>query len=259
MANLVDTRTKIQEPSRYALALRGKCFMEMERADAVDEIIDIVGRSINECGQRKEMEAKDLNLLSNNILSEIGIYFKTCTVEDLRLLMHNGVRKEYGEFFGLNVATVNQWMKAYIRSEQRVKALRESEKKNIEPVMTQHEAEEAFKATAQKQFKHFKETGVLEVDGPNHLYMELENRAILQVSAADKWANYAEACYNISEQKKAARVKVNATLAERNACTSYINRSKLDQLTDREKMDIVQEAKFISIRKFYEGIEKLEL
>lgn len=51
-----------------------------------------------------------------------NIQFSLMTDMELELAFKRGADKEYGEFFGINPATVNQWIKGYLNAEERKNA-----------------------------------------------------------------------------------------------------------------------------------------
>lgn len=65
------------------------------------------------------MEANDIKLQTRKLKEEIAVYFPGITIPELRTAFKNGLRKIYGDFFGLNISTYHQWIKSYLNEEKR--------------------------------------------------------------------------------------------------------------------------------------------
>lgn len=237
----------------YELALMAEPISEMTLGGAMVEIGAVVSRCLQECG--RTMEGPDYELLCQGIWEEAKLRYRSCTIAELQLLMSNGVRLEYGEYFGLNLATVSVWMKAYTRSAERIKA-KQMSTKELEPELTPEQAHEEWKKIVQRDFKKYKETGVLNI-AANFLYLHLEKSGQIKLTGEEKKPFYYQAAEQLCERMRNLRVRGHRL--ERNAATSYLNRSACGQLTDKEKADIRQAARLICIKRYYDGIAELVL
>lgn len=89
-------------------------------------------------------EAGDLKFQAAELEAEIRNSYSWLSLEEVRIALDNGVKKKYGEYYGLNVITYLDWIKAYNESEARRKAKEEAERAKLPPphVPTPEEIEE---------------------------------------------------------------------------------------------------------------------
>lgn len=77
-------------------------------------------------GQDKNLDDKgtDLNIQTSLFANDLKNKFSNLTLEEVSELMNRGVRKEFGEYYGLNVVTFNDWAKAFITLPERHNSLK---------------------------------------------------------------------------------------------------------------------------------------
>ena len=75
-------------------------------------LIEIIGRAIWETGISTLTES-EMNILLPIIVQEINDEHKDLTIEDIRIAFKYGVRKKYGEYYGINIATISVWLQSY--------------------------------------------------------------------------------------------------------------------------------------------------
>ena len=78
-------------------------------------------------------EAGDLKFQAAELEAEIRNSYSWLSLEEVRIALDNGVKKKYGEYFGLNVITYLDWIRAYNESEARRKAKQEAEAAKLPP------------------------------------------------------------------------------------------------------------------------------
>lgn len=74
------------------------------------------------------MAGEDALKAAISYLEDLKRYFPGLALEEVTEVIRDGVRKEYGEFFGINAGTLYDWTCSYMRSPKReayVKAVRE--------------------------------------------------------------------------------------------------------------------------------------
>ena len=59
------------------------------------------------------LETEDINYLKQNICRDIIHDFNTLSLEDVNVCFRMGVRGKLGEYYGINVATLYQWLEKY--------------------------------------------------------------------------------------------------------------------------------------------------
>jgi hypothetical protein len=259
----LPTITKTENP--YILALTSSRIMEMKKADAVKEMIDIVSKTYFEAGQQMpgsdvQAQSKNLQILSAALHEEVKLSFKFIRMEELRLAFRNGVRKQYGEWYGINIATFHGWIKGYLAEEKRREALNNLKAQSElppAPIMTQTEAEIAWKQTIKSRFDSFKKSGVLSIEFPSYVFDWFEQKGIIKLSKSEKEEIYEQAKAKVAELKRLIRVAPKNTYELKRA-GDFLARMEQDSLTGDDKREIKTEAKLMAIRKYFEGIEELK-
>jgi hypothetical protein len=66
----------------------------------------------------------DVNVIIRETVKDLRKKYSAITVEELDYALNAGVRGEYGDYFGINVVSINRWLRAYYNSEERREAQR---------------------------------------------------------------------------------------------------------------------------------------
>lgn len=168
----------------YALALSSAKILEQKKADACQQIVDILSKLHFEAGQGTE--EKKLMLTAIALHDEIKTYFPFLRMEELRLALSNGIRGEYGEFRGgINIVSFNAWIRGYQHSEARKEAIAAKSKpaEEIKPTNEQlAEIEREYLLSLKGFFRRFKENGRLDHAMPQKLFDDFEQRGFLKLS-----------------------------------------------------------------------------
>lgn len=69
-------------------------------------------------------DKSDVVLIIREISRDLRNRFKNLTLAEVKTAMDNGVRGCYGDYYGINVVTINKWLKAYTESDERVEAVK---------------------------------------------------------------------------------------------------------------------------------------
>jgi hypothetical protein len=122
----------IKQQNHYLTALNSKLIVDMQQNELKDRVIKTLAKTYIDCG--KVIESKELISLSNGVINEIKRYFINLKIDELDLCFQNGVRKVYGEYFGLNIVTFHQWIKSFMAEEKRLEAIKIRSTPRIEPI-----------------------------------------------------------------------------------------------------------------------------
>jgi hypothetical protein len=190
--------------------------------------------------------------------------FSYLTIEDVRIAVKKGVRLDYGKFYGLNITTLNFWLKEYVNST----------KKDAMKLLPQIKPKEEFKGLNDEQqkiiYKRWLESwidlfekyhegeNIVISDAGNVFYKYCIKNKItppLTVSEMLTLENKAKRLI-IANGKENARSS--HQIKEFNAIVEAINKNKLN---DEIELKIVNEAKRLAIFTFFDKLiaEKLEL
>lgn len=106
--------------NEYALAVAGKKAIELK--DATEALKVIIGRIYIHAGQY--LSDEDLPIVANLLNTDILRDFRYLTIQEVQLAMENGVREQYGAYYGLNLVTFNRWLTKYMESSKRIEAIK---------------------------------------------------------------------------------------------------------------------------------------
>jgi hypothetical protein len=144
--------------NHYLTALNSKLIVDMQQNELKDRVIKVLAKTYIDCG--KVIESKELISLSNGVINEIKRYFINLKIDELDLCFQNGVRKVYGEYFGLNIVTFHQWIKSFMAEEKRLDAIKIRSTPRIEPIK---EYTEEQKLNIQDEFMTFHKSRYLKL------------------------------------------------------------------------------------------------
>ena len=82
-------------------------------------------------GQKPDTD--ELVFQASELERELKDNYSYLTLEEVRFALENGVKKRYGDYFGLNVVSYIEWLDAYKKSDIRRKAVEELRIKSLPP------------------------------------------------------------------------------------------------------------------------------
>jgi hypothetical protein len=69
-------------------------------------------------------EKRDIVVICIEIASDLKKRYKNMTLSEVDYALNCGVRGDYGEYYGINVVSINKWLKTYYNSDERREAQR---------------------------------------------------------------------------------------------------------------------------------------
>ena len=117
---------------------------DIEKKEVVMGVKDILVKTIFESGHK--FEENDQTTLLMIVCDDLLRDFPRLTIDEIKIAFRNGVRKVYGEYYGITVISIYGWMKKY-ETETKVEAMRikqealsiAREKQYVKPVPTPEE------------------------------------------------------------------------------------------------------------------------
>lgn len=114
---------------KYALAKEGKMISKMPLKDAITSIYDTLCKVLVDTGngnmQKQDNVESVLITISESVYQLIFDKYKVLTINEFKLACLNGSLGDYGQYFGLNLKTVSDWLKGYNNDENKKKAMAE--------------------------------------------------------------------------------------------------------------------------------------
>jgi hypothetical protein len=256
--------TETQNP--YVLTLQSKRVTALKKQEAVTEYIDMLTKVYFEAGhampgKTKEEQVKQLQILSIAFHEEVQTYFKFMRVEEIRQALKNGVRKQYGDFHGINIASLHNWIKGYISDDNRKQALlklKQENEKEPEPLVSKEQAEQLWREAILKQFRKFKETGHFICEFPTFQYQQFEKRGLINLTKERKKELYEQAKAEILEGFRIRRLNPKNKL-ELNSLSDSIQRITEGKHSETDEKNILNQARRLALKDLYQNIESLNL
>lgn len=165
-------------------ALTSTKILEMPKEIVVNQIYDMLTKAYYDSGIQSPAP-KDLVLLSKAIHDEIKAYFSFLRIDELRICLANGIRGEYGEFYGINIKSIHSWIRAYQISEKRRFKLNELKSEQTIEV-DKVKIEKEYWASIRSKFEKFKQTGELEIMMPIKMFRTFWNAGIISITEGQK-------------------------------------------------------------------------
>ena len=263
MSNLANIETK----NIYQLALQSGKISEMKKSELVKELNNILTKTYFDAGQimpgfNTQEQTKNLQVLSVALYDELQ-QFKFLRIEELKIAFKNGVRGEYGEFFGINIKTFYQWLKGYQNDEKRkaaiIAAKAESEKEYSRPVDKKKVSIEWWEMI-KREHSAFKNGGKLYLRGAFNQFKLFEEVGIIKLSNAEKYEWIEKAKLAISKSRIDERLLKATNRMEYKRIISIREAIAKNELTTTQENEIKSLAIQMVIEEYYlsKSVEEFE-
>lgn len=222
---------------------------EQPAVDVVTTFISIVTTAYTRAGYKMPDEAT-LALYADEFYSSLLEKYPRVTIPEVRDALKNGVYGDYGEFTGLNPKTFMQFIRGYLRSEERKGAIQLFESRrlflNAQITLSPEQKETFNRNWVNDQFKVYLE-GKLIVDFvPVDLYEFLYNNGHMPLTKEEKKQINERARSYHSRLKVSKRTKGNGN-------TRSIGEALNDYFNDGPAEDIVRNySKRFAVLDFFE-------
>lgn len=262
MSNLVVVENK----SPLLLALQDDKLFSMPDDEVFKFVAGIATRTKHEAGQSWDKDGKDLSTFTFSAIAELKALFPQVTKSELDMLCSKGVRGEYGVYMGINIVTLNNWIKAFIMSPERRNLKRElrekeaMEKEEADKQKNLANSESEYVKIIKERFKEYKETGKITSTGAGALYDYLTEKGIMPVPSKEKkLEHWDKGRQVVIENLKRSRVKDGTNSYMRQEIARILERVTAKMENQSDKGSIKVEAKLLAIKDFYDSISDLKI
>lgn len=145
------------------------------------------------------VDKNTLEFMAAELKKDLYSRFKGLTLKEVELALTNGVKGDYGEYYGLNIRSFNKFLNAYTFSEERGRAIEagrnridSSKQITAKGSITKEENERISIENAIYTFVEYKQTREC-FDPGNCVYDFLDKRSLISFSSAEKWGFMEEA------------------------------------------------------------------
>jgi hypothetical protein len=156
----------------------------LNRSEVEAFMIDLIEKAHIHCGFKCNRELLLISI--DELLNQLLEFFGTLSLPDLDNAFKRGLLQEYGAFVGLSNLTYLTWVKYYMVSDVRKKALKAAMKvvrelEYVEPVLTEDQKKAIVFEGVINCFENFRKLGVLN-DAGNVTYNYLEKLGIINLT-----------------------------------------------------------------------------
>ena len=227
---------------------------EQREEDIYKPIAMIIGRTYALCGQQVDKE--NLKFMARELGRSVSERFAGLTIPEIGIALDRGAKKDYGEYFGLNIVTFLDWCRAYTHSEARIKAM---ESKAIAALPekvppTPEEIEKKSRDSAIDCFERY-------ASGKKHrfgwvfilegVYDYLSEKSLLQIEPAKKW-EFMEEAKRLEEQEDRDSAMKSRRRGFARPIGSVIEDIKIEISENR----VIRRAKQLSVEYYFDGLIK---
>lgn len=196
---------------RYIKAYDNVQVKDKNRLDVILFISDLIVKTYYSLGQKKDND-KEIELLAENLVNDLNKYHSTMTLEEIDLSFEFGVRKEYGEYYGLNLVTFDVWLKGFKMDQRRVHAFQKkiNHLKAPDHIPTYEEKEKIHKRSIELCFNDYKENGILsKYKGYDSLtcYEILKESGYLTITREQSWQIFEKATNSVKSDLSSKKIK----------------------------------------------------
>lgn len=230
----------------------------MPKDEARSGLMDIIALAYQYAGQ--VLNKTDLSFQCDALLKDVTLSFPFMAIYEVRLAFYHGVRKEYGDYFGLNNQTYFGWLKAYQQDARRAEALRAKKEaeQHYKPIMSKEQAEQEWQSAIQRAFTKYKQTGVFLVEQVSYLYERLKSQGSIHLTSEEYIVYWKRALVAVRQEKLKERLNPR-TLSQRSNAKAFIERMDADALTEEDAEVVRQQARSFVVQDYFKSIDSLNL
>lgn len=149
-----------------------------ENGGNVEELTILIGSVYAQAGQYAPPD-HELKAITSVVMSDLKERFAMLTMSEVALAFNRGLRGDYGVYYGINVVTFNKWLKSYKQSEERYKAVMETQKEQMKELPSMNEYNrERMRELCLRYFESYKITGDPGIISST-VYQHLQSRGII--------------------------------------------------------------------------------
>jgi hypothetical protein len=240
-----------QAENRVAVALQSRKILEMQKSEALTQMLNIISITYFETGQKTD--DKMLAVLAKTTYEEVKEYFKWLRIGEMKVAFANGTRGEYGDYFGINIKTFHGWIKAFQTSEIRKAELQKKNQQEEPPVVIdRNKAASDYWRTVLRIFEAVRSGENPAIPFAYTMIKKLWNEGLIYFDAATGAEYVAEAKREIKQEKESfgrpLSKKESVKLLSMAAMVAAI---ESDDLTEQQDRMIKARAAEIAIMKHF--------
>ncbi len=199
---------------------------KIESSTLLELLMQFITKLHNDCGQK--VNAEDLVIQSNELLNSLLKNYKWITISEIPNILSLGRRKNFGEYYGLNLNTYEVWIDAYYAQKRadeiKSKRLNFAEKKQEKPTAEQNE--KAFNNLLKELILEYQSTNEI---SSTYLYRLLYERGELPLHTREYKTKIKKRAIKKLYKKKGSSADL-LTINKRNSIIKLALNNGLDEL-----------------------------
>lgn len=233
----------------FVKLLLAKRVTELTQAEAEKAILELMNRGYAELGQAPqgtgpEERQRYMSAMAKLIITDLEFYFPCVTIAEVAMAIKNGIRHQYGEYYGFNVISIHGFVDNYLASEEREAALvrqaRYRQLQEVPEVPTAEMQHQILESGLKQCLETYRKTGRI-IDFGNVNYQMLVDRGLIKLTCEEKQEIYAMADWELRREKETQELSLSKQLQQ------------IRNPTDN-KQEIKARAKEISLRKYFDSL-----
>lgn len=138
----------------------------------------------------------DKAMLTQGLVLEAINYFPNITIPEVRLALNSGIRGEYGQYFGLSVASFHNFIKSFLAEEKRQIAIKKQfdyEESLKEKPITEEDKQKLdaiFWDREEVRLNDFRKNKTLHIESPIIHFKIYEDAGKITMTTPEKWSMY---------------------------------------------------------------------
>ncbi|MND77475.1 hypothetical protein D3C80_691560 [compost metagenome] len=249
----------------YSIAMKGKLVHIMKPFDLELEMIDLVTLIYLETGKRIEDSEEDheaqVSILGQRFANELKLHFRFLTIDEVKLAVHKGLRKAYGEYYGVSTITFHNWLSAFQMDKKRIETIQLEQKQNEpkKPELTPEEQKSIIEEGVLRSWNWYKKTKEFnELKGGYHTltcFDYLHDNKIANFTYEQKVKFGKEARKNVKERLTKERLKA---VGNEVSLREIANDLKIVE-NEPKSILVINEAKKLALQSFYNELIEMEV
>lgn len=183
-------------------AFKSKLVRDADDTEILVTLAEIVSKTTFEGGYSPK-SAEEIKALIGSLLPDCKIFWRTLTLNELKLAANRGIRGMYGEIIGVSVASLSKCFNSYmtdILRQQAKKALFDTMTTEIKPEISESELIKNRNEIILKAFEKYKSTGMYD-DLGNYVYGCLKKIGVIQYTGKEVREFIVQAIESLKERK----------------------------------------------------------
>ncbi len=195
----------------------------------------------------------DMKAICILLKNELKKYFQNATTSEIELACAKGIRKEYGDYYGISIVNIHNWINKYITSEERlisIKKYKSIKNANQENTISEEEKEKIMLNAVErnKNYAQSKEFNIENFDFGNACYDYLVSKGIISYSNEEKNEFVQIAKEHLKKDAISQKVKFEISPSGFNKIISMIE--------EKKSKPVIILAKKYALVKYFKSIEK---